>query len=81
MDFTMYLILSLIIPILVLLGVITSKMMAGKGIPNSDYTPFDLIVGQTPIAQHEEKVEKEERNDEGDDKEKNKRKTRKERME
>jgi len=70
MDFALYATLSLIVPILVLLGIITAKIISGKGIPNSDYTPFDAITGHTPVEIHEEKQEKEERDDQGDDKDK-----------
>lgn len=70
-QFTLYAMLSLIVPILVLLGIISGKIIAGKGIPNSDYTPFDQITGHTPIEFHEEKQEKEEDDEQGDDKDKN----------
>jgi hypothetical protein len=69
-DFGLYVTLSLIVPILVLLLIITFKMIAGKKIPNSDYTPFDYITGQTPVEFHEEKKEKEQKDDQGDDKDK-----------
>lgn len=74
MDFSMYLMLSLIIPILLLLGIIITKMIKGKRIPNSNYTPFDYIMGQTPIEFHEEKEDKEDQDDQGDDKDKQLRK-------
>ncbi|WP_282941429.1 DUF3951 domain-containing protein [Paenibacillus sp. RC67] len=70
MDFGLYVTLSLIVPILVLLGIISAKIISGKGIPSNDFTPFDNITGQTPIEIHEEKQEKEERDDQGDDKDK-----------
>lgn len=71
MDFSMYVILSLITPIFVLIGVIVVKMIKNKAIPNSDYTPFDYIMGQAPTEFHEDKQEKEENDDQGDDKDKN----------
>ncbi|WP_235206661.1 DUF3951 domain-containing protein [Paenibacillus tyrfis] len=73
-DFALYTMLSLIVPIIVLLTIIICKMIAGKAIPNSDYTPFDQITGNTPIEFHEEKQEKEEKDEQGDDKDKNRRK-------
>lgn len=54
-DFGLYVVLSLIVPIIVLLLIITLKIIKGKQIPNSDYTPLDYITGQTPIEFHEEK--------------------------
>lgn len=69
-DFGLYVTLSLIVPILVLLAIISAKIISGKGIPNSDYTPFDYIAGQTPVEFHEEKQEKEEDDEQGDDKDK-----------
>ncbi|MFE5319974.1 DUF3951 domain-containing protein [Paenibacillus sp. NPDC056579] len=69
-DFGLYVTLSLIVPILVLLGIISAKIISGKGIPNSDYTPFDQITGHATVAFHEEKQEKEEDDDQGDDKDK-----------
>ena len=69
-DFGMYLILSLIVPILVLLGIVISKMIRLKEIPDSRYTPFDYITGQTTVEFQEQKEEKEEQNDQGDDKDK-----------
>lgn len=69
-DFGLYVVLSLIVPIIVLLLIITLKIIKGKQIPNSDYTPLDYITGQTPIEFHEEKKEKEHKDDQGDDKDK-----------
>jgi flagellar biosynthesis/type III secretory pathway M-ring protein FliF/YscJ len=73
MDFSFYVILSLIAPIFLLIGIIVVKMIKNKTIPNSDYTPFDYIMGQAPIEFHEDKQEKEEKDDQGDDKNKNSR--------
>lgn len=73
-DFALFTMLSLIVPIIVLLTIIICKMIAGKAIPSSDYTPFDQITGNTPIEFHEEKQEKEEKDEQGDDKDKNVRK-------
>lgn len=70
MDFTALILFSLIVPIIVLLGIIIVKMIRGRAIPNSDYTPFDYIMGQSPVEFHEEKEVKEQKNDQGDDKEK-----------
>lgn len=70
-DFGLYVTLSLIVPILVLLGIIISKIVTGKKIPNNDYTPFDYIAGQTSVEFHAEKQEQEEDEDKGDDKDKN----------
>ncbi len=70
-DFTLYIILSLIIPIFVLLGVIIIKVLAGRVLPESNYTPVDQLLGQTPIEFHEEKVVQIQEDDRGDDKDKN----------
>lgn len=69
--------LSLIVPILALLGIISFKIIAGKGLPYNNYTPFDYITGQSSVEFHEEKQEKEEDDDQGDDKEKNRRRPQK----
>jgi Protein of unknown function (DUF3951) len=66
LDFGILLILSIIVPLLLLLGIIITKMIKGKQIPNSNYTPFDYITGQTPVEFHEEKEDKEEQDDEGE---------------
>lgn len=73
MDAGAIMLLSLIVPILVLLGIISSKIIAGKGLPDNNYTPFDYITSQSSVEFHEEKQEKEEDDDQGDDKEKNRR--------
>lgn len=70
-DFQAFAMLSLIIPILVLLGIVTVKMIRRKEIPNSHYTPFDYIMGQSAMEFHEEKEDKQEEDDQGDDKNKN----------
>jgi hypothetical protein len=70
-TFSFYLILSLITPILILLGIIISKMIAGKGLPDSRYNPIDYITGNTTIIFQEQKEEKEKENDQDDDKDKN----------
>ncbi|WP_442603822.1 DUF3951 domain-containing protein [Paenibacillus sp. KN14-4R] len=67
-NFTLYLTLSLIIPILALLLIISVKIIKGKKLPDSNYTPFDYITGQTTVEFHEEKEAKEENDDQGDDK-------------
>jgi len=72
MDFTMLVLLSVLGPIFILLGIIVSKMVALKELPDSRYTPFDHITGQTSVEFHEEKDEEEEEAGQGDDKNKNK---------
>ncbi|WP_314591352.1 DUF3951 domain-containing protein [Paenibacillus terrigena] len=74
-DYTPFIILSLIIPILVLLGMITVKMIRRKELPSSNYTPFDYITGQSTVEFHIEKEEHEEQDDQGDDKDKNTRRS------
>lgn len=69
-DFGLYSILSLIIPILLLLGIIAMKMIRMKEIPDSRYTPFDYIMGQTTVEFQDQKEDKEEQDDQGDDKDK-----------
>jgi len=66
MDFGMYVMLSLVVPILVLLGIIIGKMIKGKQLPSSHYTPFDYITGQAVSEFREEKEDKEEQDDEGE---------------
>ncbi|TCZ80909.1 DUF3951 domain-containing protein [Paenibacillus albiflavus] len=66
MDFGLYVMLSLVVPILVLLGIIIVKMIKGKQLPSSHYTPFDYITGQAPSEFHEEKEDKEDQDDEGE---------------
>lgn len=68
MDYSLIMILGIAAPIVFLLAIIIVKMIRGKEIPNSHYTPFDNITGHTPIEFHEEKEVKVERNDQGDDK-------------
>ncbi|MBC8080584.1 MAG: DUF3951 domain-containing protein [Gorillibacterium sp.] len=72
MDFGMMLIFSITAPIVALIVLIVTKLIRNKEIPNSNYTPFDQIMGQTPSAFHEEKKELEEQEDKGDDKDKGK---------
>lgn len=76
MDFTLYAILSLIVPIIGLLGIIVVKMIKNKQLPDSRYTPFDYITGQSNVQFHEEKEAKQEEDDQGDDKNKNRKKLR-----
>ncbi|MCD9023974.1 DUF3951 domain-containing protein [Cohnella silvisoli] len=57
--------------IFVLLGIVISKMIRKKELPNSHYTPFDYITGHSPVEFHEEKQEHEDEDDQGDDKNKN----------
>lgn len=71
MEFSLYIILSLIIPIFVLLGIIVVKLFAGKGLPDHNYTPVDQLLGQTSLDFHEEKIEQEQEDEHGDDKYKN----------
>lgn len=71
MDFSFYVVLSLILPIIIILGIIIVKMIVGKALPDSRYTPVDQITGGTPIVFQEQKKEKEVEDDQGDDKEKN----------
>ncbi|UVI32696.1 DUF3951 domain-containing protein [Paenibacillus spongiae] len=74
MDFGLLLIMSVATPIVLLLAIIAAKMIAMKEIPDSRYTPFDYITGQSPVEIHQHKNNKEENDEEGDDKDKNKRK-------
>ena len=67
----MYVMLSLIGPIFFLIGFIVLKTIITKEIPDSRYTPFDNIAGQTTIQFHEEKEDKEEEDAQSDDKDKN----------
>ncbi len=71
MDFSFILILALTLPILILIGYVVIKTFITKKIPDSRFTPFDSIMGQSAIEFHQEKEEKEQDEDEGDDKEKN----------
>ncbi|QGQ96630.1 DUF3951 domain-containing protein [Paenibacillus psychroresistens] len=71
MDFSFYVILSLIGPIFILLGIVVYKMLKQKELPSSNYTPFDYIMGQAPVEFHEDKQEKEVEDDQGDDIDKN----------
>ncbi|MFD2611175.1 DUF3951 domain-containing protein [Paenibacillus gansuensis] len=68
MDFGAMLTLSLLLPIVLLLVYILVKMATKKEIPESNYTPLDFIMGQTPIEFHEEKKTKEEQEGQGEDK-------------
>lgn len=54
-----------------LIGIIVFKIIKKKNLPNSYYTPFDYITGQTNVEFHEEKEEEEQENGLGDDKDKN----------
>ncbi|MCG7407304.1 DUF3951 domain-containing protein [Paenibacillus sp. ACRRX] len=71
MDIVPFMILSLIVPIIAILVIISLKIIRGRALPSNDYTPFDYITGQSSVEFHEEKQEKEEEDDEGDDKDKN----------
>ncbi len=44
------------------------KMIKNREIPDSLYTPFDYITGQTTVEFHEEKEVTKEEDDQGDDK-------------
>lgn len=68
LDYSLIMILGIAAPIVTLLAIIIVKMIRGREIPNSNYTPFDYITGHTPVEFHEEKEAKEERNGQGDDK-------------
>ncbi|WP_152393683.1 DUF3951 domain-containing protein [Paenibacillus guangzhouensis] len=70
-NVTPFIILSLILPIFVLLGIISVKMIRRKELPSNQYTPFDYIMGQSAVEFHVEKEEHEEQDDQGDDKNKN----------
>ncbi|MCL6457270.1 MAG: DUF3951 domain-containing protein [Gorillibacterium sp.] len=72
MDFGMLLILSVAAPIIGLVALIVTKLIRNKEIPNSLYTPFDQIMGQSSSAFHEEKQEFEEQEDKGEGKRKGK---------
>jgi len=47
-GFGFYATLSLIVPILVLAGIVFSKMRSNRRMPAQDHAPFDLITGQAP---------------------------------
>lgn len=72
MDITMIAVLGLVGPIFILIGLVVAKMIAGKALPSSEYTPFDHITGQTSVEFQEQKQEKEEDDEQGDDKDKHK---------
>lgn len=74
--FSFYIILSLVVPILALLGIIVAKMIRNRTIPDSRYTPFDYIAGQTPVEFHEEKEAQQEEDDSGDGNKKDRHKLR-----
>ncbi|MFK7693967.1 DUF3951 domain-containing protein [Paenibacillus sp. HJGM_3] len=71
-----YIILSLVVPILALLGIIVVKMIRNRTIPDSRYTPFDYVTGQTPVEFHEEKETQQEEDDSGDGNKKDRHKLR-----
>jgi len=71
MDLGLLTIFSIAVPIILLLGIIISKMIRMKELPDSRYTPFDYITGHSKVEFHEQKEEKEEKDEEGDDKNKN----------
>jgi hypothetical protein len=73
MVYSLFAALSLIVPIMVLLGIVTYKIITKKELPDLRYTPFDEIMGQSPVAVHEEKEAKEEQDEHGDDIDKNER--------
>lgn len=55
--------------IILLVVIIAIKIVRQKQLPNSYYTPFDYITGNSPVEFHEQKIEKEE--EPGDDKDMN----------
>lgn len=71
MDIMLIILLSLTGPIFFLISYIVFKMFIKKEVPESHYTPFDRIMGQTPVEFHEHKAEQDEADDQGDDKNKN----------
>jgi hypothetical protein len=71
MNFGAVLLLSLILPIFFLIIYIMVRTLIRKEIPDSRFTPFDTIMGQTPTEYHEHKEEKEDEGEQGDDKNKN----------
>ncbi|WP_127581858.1 DUF3951 domain-containing protein [Paenibacillus koleovorans] len=66
MDIALYLMLALIVPIVGLVVYIFVKLLFTNKVPDSSYTPFDAIMGQSPVEFHEEKEAKEEDDDQGD---------------
>ncbi|WP_261381536.1 DUF3951 domain-containing protein [Paenibacillus cremeus] len=70
-DFATITLLSLIFPVFVLIIYIMIKAVVKNKIPDSRYTPFDNITGQSTVVFHEQKEEKEEEDEHGDDKDKN----------
>ncbi|TBL71050.1 DUF3951 domain-containing protein [Paenibacillus thalictri] len=73
-DFGALTLLSLIVPVFVLIIYIMTKVLITKRIPDSRYTPFDRLTGQTTVEFQMQKEEKEEDDEHGDDKNKNKKK-------
>ncbi|HET7616785.1 MAG TPA: DUF3951 domain-containing protein [Bacillales bacterium] len=71
MNFTMLITLSLLTPILVLIGYVVIKTLITQRIPDSRYHPFDYVMGQTPVELHEEKETQEDEEEPGDDEDKN----------
>lgn len=57
--------------IFILIGFILVKLFIKKKLPESNYTPFDRLVGHTPIEFHEHKEKDEESDQQGDNKNKN----------
>lgn len=71
MDFAYVLLFSLILPVFILIIYIMARVLIRKEIPDSRFSPFDSIMGQTQIEYHEHKEEKEDQDEQGDDKNKN----------
>jgi hypothetical protein len=68
MDLSFYALLSITLPIVLLLGIIIVKLIKNKQLPDSRYTPFDFITGQTNVEFHEEKEAVQEEDDQGEGK-------------
>lgn len=71
MSFGSLVLLSLITPVFVLIIYIMIRAVIKKKIPDSRYSPFDKIMGQTVMEFQEQKEEKKEEKEQGDDKDKN----------
>ncbi|CAM3617259.1 hypothetical protein [Marinicrinis lubricantis] len=70
MDIGFYVNVTLALPIIILILIVVIKTIVKREIREHRYTPFDYIMGQTPIEYYEEKNEKEEESEQGDDKDK-----------
>jgi len=71
MGFSNIVLFSLIAPVFILIIYIMVRTLIRKEIPDSRYSPFDTIMGQTQIEYQVHKEEKEEADEQGDDKDKN----------